>query len=171
MNQRLDRLDGLAPFLRTPALRLIERCEQQLKRKLFVVHTWRSVQEQALLYQKGRTFNRLASEWEVSDPKAIVTKAKPGTTAHNVITTAGGKAAMALDVIPFDANGQLDWNADLDFWDDLYEISWKVGLDPLGDIIGSHYKGDLGHFEEPGWQLKLEGLGLMLPTNLLTSAV
>lgn len=170
MNQRLERIDGLAPFLQQPALKLVERCEQKLRRKLFIVHGWRSVQEQALLYQKGRTYNRLAGEWEVSDPKAIVTRAKPGTTAHNVISLKGEKASMALDVIPFDDQGQLDWHVDLDFWDGLYEIAWKLGLDPLGDIIGSYLAGDRGHFEEPGWKWKLDGLGLMLPTNLLTSA-
>ncbi len=57
MNQRLDRIDGLAPMLRQPALKLIERCEQKLGRKLFVVYGWRSVQEQALL---GIDLHRLA---------------------------------------------------------------------------------------------------------------
>jgi hypothetical protein len=169
MNQHLERLDGLAPFLQRPALMLIERCQQQLRRTLCVVHTWRSVQEQWRIYQQGRTFNRESGIWEVTDPTAVVTRALPGTSAHNVITRDGGRASMALDVIPYDDHGQLDWNVDLDFWDDLYELSWKVGLDPLGDPIGSYVMWDRGHFEEPAWRYKLDGLGLLLPSDQINS--
>lgn len=163
MNQRLERLDGLAPVLHKPALRLIELCDQKLKRKLLVVSVWRSVQEQMLNYQKGRTFNRETSEWEITDAALVVTRAKPGATPHNAITRQGERASLALDVIPLLNNGEADWQVDENFWDHLYELSWKVGLDPLGDPIGGYLKGDKGHFEEPGWKLKLDGLGLILP--------
>ena len=163
MNQQLHRLNGLHPMLRDPALTLVERCEAKLKRRLFIVHGWRSLPEQLAIYAKGRTFNRETQEWDVTDAAAIVTKARPGTSAHNVITPAGAPAAMALDVIPFAADGSLDWDVELTFWDDLYELAWKVGLDPLGDPIGSHLAGDRGHFEEPAWKHKLDGLGLLLP--------
>ncbi len=164
MNQRLDRLNGLHPMLRDPALRLVERCEQKLKRRLFVVHGWRSMAEQMAIYAKGRTYNRETQEWDVTDAAAIVTKARPGLSAHNVITRAGAPAAMALDVIPLAADGSLDWQVELDFWDDLYELAWKVGLDPEGDQIGSYLAGDRGHFGEPGWKLKMDGLALLLPS-------
>jgi hypothetical protein len=165
MNQRLDRLDGLATFLQAPALKLIEGCAVKLHRKLMVVHGWRSFADQSLIYQKGRSLNRSTGVWEISDAAQIVTRAKPGTSAHNVITASGVPASMALDVIPLNEDGTLDWNVEDDFWDDLYEISWKVGLDPLGDLIGSYLAGDKGHFEEPAWRLKLAGLGLTLPAD------
>lgn len=164
MNQRLDRLDGLAAFMRLPALRLVELCESKLSRKLLVVSCWRSVHEQLANYQKGRAFVRETGEWEIVDEKLVVTKAKPGLTPHNVIVIADKKpASVALDVIPLLANGQPEWNVDVRFWDDLYELAWKVGLDPLGDKPGAFLQGDLGHFEEPAWKLKIADLGLTLP--------
>ena len=171
MNQHLERLDGLASVIRQPMLRLIELCDQKLGRKLMIVYGWRSVQEQALLYQKGRTINRETGEWDISDAALVVTKAKPGTTAHNVITTSGDRAAVAADLIPLKADGTAEWDVDEDFWDKVYKLAWKVGLDPLGDPIGSYLAGDRGHFEEPGWKWKLDGLGLMLPVSPLTTPV
>jgi hypothetical protein len=118
-----------------------------------------------LIYQKGRVYNRDAQTWDIVDPLLIVTKAKPGLSAHNVITIQGAPASMAVDLIPFKADGTADWQVDADFWDDLYELAWKVGLDPLGDPIGSYLAGDMGHFEEPAWKLKLGGLGCYQPVE------
>lgn len=169
MNQRLDRIEGCHAVIKQPVLKLIERCEQKLKRTLFVVYAFRSVQEQMLIYQKGRTYNRELNLWEVSEPKAVITNALPGRSAHNVVTHSGGRAAMGVDVIPLNSDGSADWEVDDEFWDKLYEIAWKVGLDPLGDPTGSYLQADKGHFEEPGWQLKLDGLHCYLPTNLASS--
>jgi hypothetical protein len=163
MNQHLEKLDGLAPFLQEPAHQLVARCQSQLKRTLMIVFGWRSMLEQAHLYQQGRTWNPATNLWEVSNPALIVTRAQPGQTAHNVITPAGGMAAMAFDCIPLNPDGSPDWTVDDNFWDRLYELSWKVGLDPYGDERGGYLKADKGHFMEPGWTLKLDGLGLLLP--------
>lgn len=165
MNQRLYRIDECHPILRAPVLRLVELCEQKLARKLLVTHGFRSVQEQMLIYQKGRTYNRESQVWEVTDEQAVVSKSKPGLSAHNVVTTTGKPASMAVDVIPLRADGAADWEVALEFWDDLYELAWKVGLDPLGDTVGAFLKGDLGHFEEPGWKLKLAALDCYQPVN------
>ena len=164
-DQHLERLDGLHGCIRRPALMLIERCTILLNRKLLVVQGWRSIQDQMLIYQKGRALNRETGEWDVVDQAAIVTKAKPGLSAHNVITKHGERASMALDVIPLTVDGKADWEVDDNFWDKLYELAWKVGLDPLGDPIGSYLAGDKGHLEEPAWKLKLEGLGLIQPVT------
>jgi hypothetical protein len=165
INQRLERLDHMSPLIRKPARLLIERCEAKLNRKLLVVHGFRSMAEQMLLYQKGRVFVRESGDWQIVDRAAVVTNSRPGLSAHNVITLAGAPAALALDVIPFDASALPDWDVDLKFWDDLYEIAWKIGLDPLGDAVGAYLPGDRGHFEEPAWKLKLDGLGLLLPAS------
>jgi hypothetical protein len=165
MTQHLDRLDGLALFLQKPALRLIELCQEQLHRTLLVVSGWRSVQEQMVNWQKGRTVNQATGAWEVTDAAQLVTRAVPGTSAHNVITRAGERASMAMDVIPLFEDGTADWDAGDDFWDRLYELSWRVGLDPLGDLTGAYLRADKGHFEEPAYKLKLDGFGLMLPVS------
>ena len=165
MNQRLERVNHVAAFLRPSILSLVELCEKKLGRKLLIVHGWRSVQEQYLLYQQGRIWNPEAGEWEVGDASKIVTKAKPGSSAHNIVTLADGKpASLAVDVIPFDSRGNADWNVGQNFWDALYDLAWRVGLDPLGDKTGAYLKGDLGHFEEPGWKFKCEPMGLILPS-------
>lgn len=167
MNQRLNRVDECHPIIKRPVVRLVELCEQRLKRKLMIVWGFRSVQEQMVIYQKGRTYDRENGVWVVTNEQEVATKAMPGLSAHNVVTVEGKPAAMGVDVIPFKADGTLDWDVELKFWDDLYEIAWKVGLDPLGDTIGAYLKGDLGHFEEPAWKLKLDALGCYQPVNLV----
>lgn len=166
MNQRLDRVNGCHPLIQQPVLRLVELCEQKLKRRLLLVWGFRSVQEQLLIYQKGRTFDRENAVWVVTDKEAVVTNSLPGLSAHNVVTVEGKPAAMGVDVIPFDSAGRPDWNVRDEFWDALYELAWKVGLDPLGDPTGSYLAADKGHFEEPAWKLKLDGLQCYQPTNV-----
>lgn len=170
MNQRLDRVNGCHPVIVQPVLRLVELCERKLARKLLIVHGFRSVQEQMLLYQKGRTYNRETQSWEVAAAKEIVTKSLPGSSPHNVVTVAGQPASMAVDVIPLLPNGNPEWDVNNHFWDQLYELAWDVGLDPLGDPIGSYLAGDMGHFEEPAWKLKLDSLGCYQPVSLTVPA-
>lgn len=166
MNQHLERLNGLAGFLQPVFLELITRCERDLKRKLMVVRGWSSYTEQLQKYQQGRTLDRDTQEWVETEPALIVTRAKPGLSVHNVVVQGTmAKAAVGADLIPLLPNGEPDWLVSMAFWDALYPLAWKVGLDPLGDQIGAYLKGDLGHFQEPGYALKLNGLGLMLPVN------
>ena len=169
MNQRLERIDGLHSMLRTPARRMIQMCEEKLKRTLLVVHCWRSVASQLAIYQEGRTYNRESGEWDVTNPQGIKTNAKPGQSAHNIVTRIGDPAALALDVIPFHEDGSIDWNPLEAFCEDLYDLAWKCGLDPLGDPIGAYLKADRLHFEEPGWKYKIDGLALVMPTNDLAT--
>ena len=166
MNQHLERLDGLALFLHQPALKLIEQCDAKLNRKLLVVSGWRSVQEQMLNYQKGRAMNRETGDWEVADKSLVVTNAKPGMTPHNIIGLDGRRASLAFDVVPLRDDGSADWEVGMKFWGDLYELAWKVGLDPLGDTVGEYLKGDLGHFQEPGYKYKMQAWGLIFPVSL-----
>lgn len=169
MTQRLDRITSLAPFLHVPAREFIALA-QSSGVMLFVVHTWRSVAQQQNIYQQGRAYDRETQEWNITDPKAVLTKAKPGTSPHNVVTPDGKPAALAMDVIPMDAGGHLIWDTDDMVWDKLYELAWKVGLDPLGDPIAAYVPWDKGHFEEPRWKLKLAGLGLVLPSSVTVEA-
>jgi len=169
MNQHLERLDGVAPLLREPVRRLLELAQQKLGTTLLVVHGFRSVAEQLRLYQQGRVFDRGQGIWVIDDPAQVITQATPGTSAHNVVARDGTPAALAVDVIPLKlSTGRPDWSPGERFWDDLYELSWRVGLDPLGDPVGAYLAADKGHFEEPAWRLKLDGLGLVLPNPVLT---
>jgi|GEM_PF-5897527 hypothetical protein len=172
MNQHLERLDGLAAVIRMPVVELLANCEKQLHRTLLIVYGARSVAEQALIYQQGRSLDRTTGEWVVFDADLVVTNSKPGFTAHNVIIKRTGSAAsMAVDLIPLNADGSADWDVARPFWEALWELAWKVGLDPLGDTKGAYLKKDLGHFQEPGWKLKLDGLGLMLPGSAVTKEI
>lgn len=166
MNQHLERLNGLAGFLQPVCLELITRCERDLTRTLLVVRGWSSYTEQLAKYQQGRTFDRAAGVWVETEPGLIVTRAAPGLSAHNVVQQGTmAKAAVGVDLIPLLPNGEPDWNVGLAFWEALYPLAWRCGLDPLGDKIGAYLKGDLGHFEEPNWKMKLQGLGLVQPVG------
>lgn len=166
MNQHLERLNGLAGFLQPVVLELMTRCARDLKRPLLVVRGWSSYAEQLGKYQQGRTLDRETDTWVVTDQALVVTDAAPGLSAHNVVVQVTmAKAAVAVDLIPLLPNGQPDWNVSMAFWEALYPLAWKCGLDPLGDRVGAYLKGDLGHFEEPAWKMKLRGLGLMQPVG------
>lgn len=166
MNQHLERLNGLAGFLHPVVLELMTRCERDLKRTLMVVRGWSSYAEQLAKYQQGRTLDRETGDWVETEPGLIVTRARPGLSAHNVVVQGTmAKAALGVDLIPLLPNGQPDWLVSMAFWEALYPLAWRCGVDPLGDRIGAHLTGDLGHFEEPAWPMKLTGLGLMRPTG------
>lgn len=165
MNQHLDRVNQCHPVIQRPVLLLVQLCLERLKRTLLITQGFRSRQDQMMIYQKGRAYDRDSNTWEVVDPTLVVTKAKPGLSAHNVLTVAGVPASMAVDIIPFREDGTPDWNVSKKFWDSLYVIAHEVGLDPLGDPIGSYLAGDNGHFEEPAWKLKLDGLGCYQPVT------
>jgi len=165
VNQHLERLNGVAGFLVPAILELMNQSERKLGKKILVVTGWRSFADQALKFEQGRVFDRSENEWVVTDKAKVVTDAKPGSSAHEVVTKAESKpAAVAVDLIPLDSLGAPEWTIGASYWTELYRLAWNVGLDPLGDLQGAYLKGDLGHFQEPGYQWKLDALGLMLPT-------
>lgn len=170
MDQHLERLQFLAPILRTPAEEFLNRTKSQLGIILLVVYTWRDWREQEAIYRMGRTFDSTTKTWNITDRTAVKTHAKPGTSAHNVITASDGRpAALALDVVPLSPKGEALWNTPDSVWANIYTIAAKCGLDPLGDTWGASLPMDKCHFEEPGWKLKLDALGVMLPTSTLTT--
>lgn len=77
---------------------------------------YRSVEEQAKLYAKGRTA-----------PGQIVTNSKPGYSWHSY--------GLAVDVVNRDNNGDWNWFPDGDdAWQQLADIADKYGLDWGGNF-------------------------------------
>lgn len=167
MNQRRERLETLALFLRKPAHEFLDRVKSKLGVTLLVVHAYRDARLQMALYQKGREYDREAGTWKIVSRAEMVTNAMPGKSAHNTVDAAGTPASLALDAIPLDAKGTAVWNYSSKLWEPIYEIAADCGFDPYGDKWGADMARDPGHFEEPGWKLKAPGLGLLLPTRLL----
>lgn len=118
------RLDDLEPTTEAMALQLVAQAEAA-GISILVVHTYRSPEEQAFLYAKGRDL-----------PGPIVTYAKPGYTWHNY--------KRALDVVPIDQKGRPMWNAPPATWLALGKIGETIGF-----VWGGRFKKfkDRGHFE------------------------
>lgn len=169
MNQRLERLVTLAPFLQDPAKDFLAQARVDLHMTLLVVFVWRSGLEQLRLYAQGRELRRDDGVWDEVDTTKIVTNALPGHSAHNVVTTTGLPASMAMDLIPLLQDGAAAWMTPMSEWSKLWALAWKHGFDPMGDVTGAYLKWDLGHFEEPGWKQKLTGLGLVQPASIVST--
>lgn len=161
MDAQYRKIDQLHPLLRQPVLTFLSKAEKA-GYPLLLVWTWRDAAEQLRIWQEGRTYNRESGDWEVTG--AVRTNAKPGQSAHNVLYLDGSPAALGLDVIPVDAKGRPLWDTPEAAWTALYEMAGDCGLDPYGDQWGAYLKQDKGHFEEPGWKLKLDALGCRMPT-------
>ena len=99
---------------------------------LRVTHTLRTMDEQAHLYAQGRTL-----------PGPIVTKAKPGMSAHNY--------GMAFDVC---FGGTMPYPPVTDIrWEQMGKIGEALGLNwggPNGK--GDRFTFDRPHFERRGWK-------------------
>lgn len=91
---------------------LVTSLHDQLEKEGIVIRVtqaFRSYEEQEKLYNQGRT-----------TPGPIVTNAKPGSSWHNY--------GLAVDVCPFDAQGQPDWNVDHPSWKRIVEVGISLGL-------------------------------------------
>jgi hypothetical protein len=163
MNQHLDKLSSLDPCVRERVREFIEQVETDHHVTLAVIFTWRSVREQAHLYAQGREYDRDAHLWRITDRAAVVTHARAGNSAHNVVTVAGLPASLAADLMPMRPDGTIDWRTGYDFWNRIYLNAWEHDLDPLGDKQGEFLPGDWGHFSYPAWRTSLVALNLVLP--------
>ena len=162
MDLQYKKIEQLHPLLRHPVLEFRTKAAAA-GHPLLLVWTFRDAVEQLRIYQEGRTYNRETGEWDVTDKAKVKTNAKPGQSSHNVLYLDGSPAALGLDVIPVDAQGRPLWETPDNVWTVLYALAGDCGLDPYGDVWGAYLKSDKGHFEEPGWKLKLDALGCRLP--------
>lgn len=99
---------------------------------MLVTCTLRSYEEQTELYAQGRTA-----------PGKIVTKAKPGSSAHNY--------GLALDVVPI-VNGKPYWQFSQKdpVWSKIGAIGQQAGLQWLGAPGSKFVEGC--HFQLPNWR-------------------
>lgn len=118
------RLEDLTPDTREKVEKLIEAAKAE-GIALVVVHTLRSYEEQALLFEKGR-----------SRPGPIVTNARPGYSWHNF-----GRAADFAFLI----DGKLSWEGP---WERFGILAERCGLRWGGNFRGlkdrPHVENSLG---------------------------
>lgn len=99
--------------------------------------TYRSEDEQAVLFAQGRT-----------TPGKIVTNAPPGQSAHNCVDKDGHPAARAFDIVPL-VNGKPDWDGSHPVWEQAGEIGERAGLEWAGRWKSFREK---PHFQLPNWK-------------------
>lgn len=112
---------------------------------LLITCTYRSNDEQARLYQLGRTINSGIDDTIARPFGRTVTNAKAGESAHN-FTIDGKPAAKAFDIVPL-RNGRPVWGTkgdgldsgpsddatdDLELWQRLGKIGTDLGLNWYG---------------------------------------
>lgn len=109
----------LHPEVRAMHAKFVAECEAR-GIKIITTNTWRSLEQQAELYARGRT-----------SPGKIVTKAKPGQTYHNYMLADGTPSSLAFDIVPV-VKGDLVWGTrgvDGALWDYVGAIGESVGLE------------------------------------------
>jgi peptidoglycan L-alanyl-D-glutamate endopeptidase CwlK len=126
----------LSPKMQVLHNKFMDRCRRDtwfLKNGItvLVTCTYRSNEEQAKLYAKGRTA-----------PGAIVTRAKPGKSKHNVTLPNGTPAAEAFDIVPLRYG----------------KLVWETGGDGIDDDPSDDHKDDLEVWQRCGEHAVAVGL-------------
>lgn len=119
-------LDDLHPEFRARVDMWLEKCALS-GLDILVYCTYRSLEEQALEYAKGRT-----------TPGKIVTNAKPGQSAHNY--------GLALDFVPMQ-NGRAQWSNKT-----LYNAAINIAEDCGLESLRKSKFPELAHLQMPGWR-------------------
>ena len=109
---------------------------------MYIFETYRSFERQMECYQQGREFQN--GVWVVTDPKAVVTKAKPGMSFHAY--------GLAWDTVADgdDTKAGVQWS-----WGDTYKakdgtiqkIQWKK-MGSIAKSLGLEWAGDWVQFTE-----------------------
>lgn len=125
------RIEDLEPITRAMCEAFLADADA-IGAKVRVTHTYRTLEEQAHLYAKGRTL-----------PGPIVTRAKPGESAHNW--------RMAFDICQAEGEPYPDPRTP-------EGRGWWMQLGRLGRTVGLYWGGDFKsirdypHFERPDWR-------------------
>jgi len=116
------KIDDLANDIKPLALKWLTLCKLS-GLDVLIICTYRSPEEQAILYAQGRTAQG-----------KIVTWAKPGQSAHN-LSINGRPAARAFDAVPL-IMGKIDWSINTEtmkVWLQMAEIAKICGLSWAGN--------------------------------------
>ena len=131
-------LGTLTAVFQAKARAWLEDCEEH-GIDILITATYRSMEEQAAEYAKGRTTKSTVGPFTPEDPLGkIVTKAKPGESAH--------QWRMALDFVPMD-NGRPVWDVKSPLWDRAIKLAEARGMESLRPF-------ESAHLQEPGWRDK-----------------
>ena len=129
-------LTDLVAEMEAKAEMLLQDCKAQGV-ELLVTCTRRTLEEQAALYAQGRT-----------TPGKIVTRAKPGQSAHNY--------GCAIDIVPL-VNGKPLWQFNAKnpgpIWSTIGRIGQGLGLTWYGSPLAPFVEGC--HLELPDWRKHL----------------
>lgn len=145
----------LEPVTRSLCRELLVKWEEGMHHPLRVTHTLRTWDEQLHIWQQGRQLQ--SGVWVVINSRLVVTKARPGESAHNY--------GAAFDVCfvgpdPYLHAHEVAHKSPDPQWGLLGELGTKIGLNwggPLG--IGDRFTFDSPHFERADWKsLKAQGV-------------
>jgi len=131
-----NRVEDLEPETRRMHDAFKAECERRMLPPTRTTHTLRTWDEQMHLWAKGR--ERTPEGWVVVDRTQVVTRARPGQSAHNV------GAAFDICVVGHDP-----YPDDDDLWNAYGSVGESVGL-----VWGGRWKNlvDRPHFERPNWR-------------------
>lgn len=121
--------DSLEPQFRKVVGQLIAAAEIATGLEWIVTSARRTMAEQQRLYDQGR-----------KTPGQIVTKAKPGSSAHNY--------GLAADLAPM-KDGKIWWKAPDSVWKQMADAAVSLGL-----TAGYYFKSfkDRPHVEDKSWK-------------------
>lgn len=115
------KLEDLRPDVREKAEKFLE-IAKNMGIEVLITCTYRSKEEQAILYAQGRT-----------SPGKIVTNALPGQSKHNNVEPDGQyPASLAFDIVPI-IGGKPQWDSSNPVWKVLGGIGKSVGLNWAGE--------------------------------------
>lgn len=127
----MKKIDSLEPEFKTQVETLLEALETVSGVKWIVTSGRRTMAQQQALYDQGRT-----------TPGQIVTKAPPGSSAHNF--------GYAVDLVPLNKVGEAWWNCPDRYWKMLGELCEGMHL-----VWGGNFSTivDKPHVESPAWRI------------------
>ena len=164
-------LSYLEPSVRTKVAKGLELCRSR-GLDVLIYQTYRSFEEQAAEYAKGRTMPGVNPT--TKNPKGSpVTWAKPGESWHqwgraiDLVPMRNGKAIWGTSGNGVDTNPADDATDDLELWERVAACFKEAGLQWGGDWPKG--KQDFPHFQDPGpWTIR--GLLAKYPKGLKPGA-
>lgn len=127
----MSKIDTLDPGFKEKVQELLVKAEEVTGLKWVVTSGRRTMAEQQKLYDQGRT-----------TPGPVVTKAPPGSSAHNF--------GLAADLAPLKEDGNIWWEAPKGKWRAMADVAQGMGL-----VAGYYFKTifDAPHVESKNWRL------------------